>query len=247
MISGATAPTAVAVMTLVEDEGVEYLFYALLLMGLFQLLISATQLAKFAGVRHGGVRKWPCHRHWPCSGNDDGRPGPARLPDRKERKALLDDQAFQYAQLGLAPVLGVLDNPVPPVAAAAKGKVRVRRTTAGCTSKQLREIKEKDDAFRAKKKEEMDSRKERSKARTQRAVERRRSEAKQRRARIEKLQQRATAAETERRKLAAQVKKAQKPVARRKPANRGEKRDSVDYRRPSQILQQRNRAKRSRK
>ena len=48
MISGATAPTAVVMTTLVEDEGVEYLFYALLLMGLFQLLISAARLAKFA-------------------------------------------------------------------------------------------------------------------------------------------------------------------------------------------------------
>lgn len=47
MISGATAAIAVVVVALVATHGVEYLFAAVVLMGLIQMLVGALKLGKF--------------------------------------------------------------------------------------------------------------------------------------------------------------------------------------------------------
>lgn len=47
MISGATGALAVVVVSLVKDHGVEYLFAAVILMGIVQILIGVLRFGKF--------------------------------------------------------------------------------------------------------------------------------------------------------------------------------------------------------
>ena len=47
MISGATGAIAVVIVSLVHNHGIEYLFAALLLAGIFQMLFGIFKLGKF--------------------------------------------------------------------------------------------------------------------------------------------------------------------------------------------------------
>ena len=55
MISAATAATAVLMGGLVREYGIQYLFAATILMGVFQILAALLNLAVPPAIRHGSV------------------------------------------------------------------------------------------------------------------------------------------------------------------------------------------------